>query len=122
MLGLTVSLRRRMLLIMLRYYKLTRLDDIRTRLDRNLTAALIRLRRIDRAVAVEELPGATRDNSRFADAVDENQANENREISFATRGRLPESVKHRPAALDRLNDGKYGVCLECAEAQVGFLP
>lgn len=91
------------------------MDDIRTRLEHNLTAALLRLRRLDGAVAVEELPGLTRDNSRFADAVDESQANESREISFATRERLAESVKRLSGALDRLNDGEYGVCLECAE-------
>ena len=91
------------------------MDDIRKRLDHNLTAALFRLRQLGGAVAVEELPGATGDNSRFADEVDEIQANENREISFATRERLLERVKRLSAALDRLNDGEYGVCLECAE-------
>ena len=56
-----------------------------------------------------------RDNSRFADEVDEIQANENREISFATREMLVERVNRLSAALDRLNDGEYGVCVECAE-------
>ena len=91
------------------------MDDIRKRLDHNLTAALSRLRQLGGAVAVEELPGATRDNSRLADEVDEIQANENREITFATRERLVERVNRLSAALDRLNDGEYGVCAECAE-------
>jgi len=91
------------------------MDDIRKRLDHNLTAALYRLRQLGGAVAVEELPGAIRDNSRLADEVDEIQANENREISFATRERLMERVNRLSTALGRLNDGEYGVCVECAE-------
>jgi DnaK suppressor protein len=91
------------------------MDDIRKRLDHNLTAALFRLRQLSGAAAAEELPGAIRDNSRLADEVDEIQANENREISFATRERLVERVNRLSAALDRLNDGEYGVCVECAE-------
>ena len=91
------------------------MDDIRRRLDDNLTAALFRLRQLGGAVAVEELPGAIRDNSRLADEVDEIQANEDREISFATRERLVERVNRLSAALDRLNAGEYGVCVECAE-------
>jgi DnaK suppressor protein len=91
------------------------MDDIRKRLDHNLRAALARLRQVGGAVAVEELPGASGDNSRFADEVDEIQANENREISFATREKLVERVKRLSDALDRLDDGEYGVCVECAE-------
>ena len=92
------------------------MDDMRKRLDHNLTAALFRLRQLGGAVAVEELPGPIGDNSRLANAVDEIQAIENREISFATRERLlVERVNRLSAALDRLNDGEYGVCVECAE-------
>jgi len=91
------------------------MDDIRKRLDHNLTAALSRLRQIGGGVAVEELPGASGNNSRFADEVDKIQANENLEMSFATRERLVERVNRLLAALDRLNDGEYGVCVECAE-------
>ena len=91
------------------------MDDIRKRLDRDLTAALSRLRRLGGAVIVEELAGPIGDNAPCADEVDQILANESREISFATRERLVEQVKRLSAALDRLNDGEYGVCLECAE-------
>ncbi len=91
------------------------MDDIGKRLVHNLTAALVRLRQLGGNVAVEELPGAVRDNSRLADEVDEIQANENREISFATREKLIDRVKRLSAALDRLNHGEYGVCVECSE-------
>ncbi len=90
-------------------------DDIRTRLDHNLTAALSRLRQLGGAVGGEELPGVIGDNSPFADEVDEIQANETREIGFATREMLVERVNRLSDAVDRLNDGEYGVCVECAE-------
>ena len=91
------------------------MDDIRHRLDDNLTAALLRLRHLGGTVAVEDLPGAIRDNSRLANEVDDIQANENRAISFATREKLMERVHRLSAALDRLNAGEHGVCVECAE-------
>jgi hypothetical protein len=46
------------------------MDDIRHLLDDNLTAALLRLRHLGGAVAVEDLPGAIRDNSRLANEAD----------------------------------------------------
>jgi len=41
---------------------------------------------------------------------------ESREIGFATRALLVERVKRLVAALDRLNAGEYGICVECAVA------
>src|SRR3970040_1451158 len=90
-------------------------ESIRKRLEQDLQEAVGRLRQMGGAVAVEELPGAVGDNSPFSDEVDEIQANESREISFATRERLVERVNRLSAALDRLNGGEYGVCVECAE-------
>ena len=81
------------------------MDDIRKRLDDSLRTALSRLRQL----------GGDGDNCPFADEVDVIQANENREISFATRERLLERVNRLSAALDRLHEGRYGVCVECAE-------
>src|SRR2546428_9019392 len=67
------------------------------------------------AVAVEECPGAIGENSAFAAEVDEVQANERREIGFATRELLVERVNRLSAALDRLSEGEYGTCVECGE-------
>ena len=92
------------------------MDDVRKRLDHNLTVALVRLRQFGGAVAVEELPGAIGDNSPFADEVDEIQANERLEIGFATRELLVERVNRIAAALERLDQGEYGTCVECGEA------
>jgi DnaK suppressor protein len=91
------------------------MDDIRNRLDHNLTAALARLRQLGGPVAVEEPSGAIGDNTPFADEVDEIQASGNREIGLATREMLVERVNRLSAALDRLSDGEYGACVECAE-------
>ena len=89
--------------------------NIRQRLEADLNVAMSRLRQMGGAVAVEELPGAIGNNSPFADEVDEIQANESREIGFATRELLVERVNRLSVALDRLAEGKYGTCVECGE-------
>ena len=91
------------------------METIRERLEEDLRTAVTRLRQMGGAVAVEELPGAIGANSPFADEVDEIQANERREIGFATRELLVERVNRLSAALDRLKDGEYGTCVECEE-------
>jgi len=66
-------------------------------------------------VAVEELPRPIGSNRALADEVDEIQASERREIAFATRELIVGRVNRLSAALDRLNQGQYGTCVECAE-------
>src|SRR5882724_7293109 len=92
------------------------METIRERLEEDLRTAVSRLRRMGGAVAVEELPGPIGDNSPFADEVDEIQANERREIGFATRELLVDRVNRIAAALERLDEGEYGVCVECGES------
>lgn len=86
-----------------------------TRLERDLTAALSRLRQCGGPVAPEDLPGAIGSNSPFADLLDDSQANASREIGLATRALLAERVACLAAALERLSDGQYGVCAECGQ-------
>ena len=88
----------------------------RQRLEEELRGAVNRLRRKDGAVALEEMPGVIGDNSPFADEVDEIQANEGREIGFATRTLLVEPVHKLRTALEHLKEGDYGTCVECGEA------
>ena len=88
---------------------------IQERLEEELQGAVNRLRRIDGAVALEDFPGVIGDNSPFADEVDEIQANEGREIGFATRTLLVERVHKLRNALDHLREGDYGTCVECGE-------
>ncbi|MBI2016259.1 MAG: TraR/DksA C4-type zinc finger protein [Candidatus Rokubacteria bacterium] len=91
------------------------MDSIRKRLEQDLKTAVDRLRQMGGAVAIEDLPGAIGDNSPFADEVDEIQANGDREIGFATRELLVDRVNRLSAALDRLAEGEYGICVECEE-------
>ena len=88
---------------------------IQERLEEELQGAVSRLRRMDGAVALEDFPGVIGDNSPFADEVDEIQANEGREIGFATRTLLVERVHRLRNALEHLRDGDYGTCVECGE-------
>ena len=90
--------------------------DIKKRLEQELKTAAGRLRHMAGAAALEELLGPTGEHWSYADEVDEIQANERREIGFATRELLVERVNALSAALDRLNEGQYGTCVECGEA------
>ena len=78
--------------------------DIRKRLEADLKEAVSRLRQMGGAAALEALLGQS-ERLAYADEVDEIQANERREIGFATRELLVERVNRITAALDRLNDG-----------------
>ncbi|HXH84940.1 MAG TPA: TraR/DksA family transcriptional regulator [Candidatus Tectomicrobia bacterium] len=89
--------------------------DIRKRLEADLKMAVGRLRHMGGAVALEELLGPGGEHW-FADEVDEIQVNEQREIGFATRELLVDRVNKITAALERLESGDYGRCVECGEA------
>jgi len=91
------------------------MHDVRTRLEQDLQAAVFRLRQLRVAAAVEERPGTTGDTCPFADEVDGIQASEGREIGFATRELVLERVNRLSAALERMNVGEYGICVECDE-------
>lgn len=89
--------------------------DIRQRLEHELRTAVGRLRQLEGAEVIEQVPGVVGDNTPYSDEVDEIQAAERREIGFATRELLVERVNRLVAALDRLTDGEYGLCVECSE-------
>ena len=91
------------------------MKGIQERLEKELWGAMNRLRRVDGSVALEEMPGVIGDNSPFADEVDEIQANEGREIGFATRTLLVERVHKLRTALEHVRNGDYGTCVECSE-------
>ncbi len=92
------------------------MDDIGSQLVQDLQRAMLRLRHLGGAAPAEELPGTARDSLSFADEVDGIQVNESREIGLATRELLMERVNRLSAALDRMNEGAYGACVECDEA------
>jgi len=91
------------------------MDGIRKRLEQDLRAAVSRLRQLGGATALEDLLGARGEHWSYADEVDEIQANERREIGFATRELLVDRVNRITAALERLDAGEYGMCTECGE-------
>jgi DnaK suppressor protein len=91
------------------------MDPIRKRLEQDLRAAVGRLRQVGGATALEDLLGPRGEHWAFADEVDEIQANEWREIGFATRELLIDRVNRITAALERLEEGEYGLCVECGE-------
>jgi RNA polymerase-binding transcription factor DksA len=86
-----------------------------SRIGRDLDAALSRLRHLGGAVMVMDLPGTAGGTSAFADEVHQIQVSASRDIGLATRELLQERANRLSAALERLNEGAYGVCVECAE-------
>src|SRR6185503_20187451 len=92
------------------------MEAIRKRLEQDLRVAIGRLRQHGGTTALEDLLGPSGERLAYAAEVDEIQANERREIGFATRELLVERVNNLTAALDRLNEGEYGTCTECNEA------
>lgn len=91
------------------------MDPIRNRLEQDLKVAVNRLRQLGGVKALEDLLGPSGEHWSYADEVDEIQANERREIGFATRELLVERVNRIAAALERLDQGEYGTCVECSE-------
>jgi RNA polymerase-binding transcription factor len=92
------------------------MDDVRNRLDQDLKTAVSRLRHLGGAAAIEQLSWTIQDSCPFADEIDGIQANESREVGWATRELLMERVNRLSAALDRMSEGVYGTCVECGEA------
>lgn len=90
------------------------MDDIRKRLESELSHTVSRIRRMGGGVILEEFPGAG-ENTPLADEVDLIQLNEDREMSFATRSMLVERANKLAEALERLRGGEYGICQECEE-------
>jgi DnaK suppressor protein len=91
------------------------MNGIRKRLEQDLRVAVGRLRQAGGAAALEDLLGPSGEHWSYADEVDEIQASERREIGFATRELLVERVNRIAAALERVDAGEYGLCVECGE-------
>jgi len=91
------------------------MDEIRQRLESELSHTMNRIRQLGGAVILEEFPGALGDYTPLADEVDVIRLNEDREMSFATRSLLVERANKLAEALERLRGGEYGFCEECGE-------
>jgi RNA polymerase-binding transcription factor len=90
------------------------MDEIKKRLESELSHTVSRIRRMGGGVVLEEFPGAG-EHTALADEVDLIQLNEDREMSFATRSMLVERANKLAEALERLRGGDYGTCQECEE-------
>lgn len=88
------------------------MKKLRERLERELARATDRLDQMTRG-AREESAGATANP--YGDEADEIVASEEREMRFGARQLLVERVIRIQAALQRLNDGDYGLCVECGQ-------
>src|SRR5712691_2243627 len=91
------------------------MDDIKQRLESELSHTIDRIRHMGGGTVLEDFPGAAGDNTPLADEVDVIRLNEDREMSFATRSLLVERANKLAEALDRLREGEYGLCEECEE-------
>jgi RNA polymerase-binding transcription factor DksA len=91
------------------------MDEIKKRLERELSHTVQRIRHMGGVMTFEELGGG-RGDSPLADEVDVIRVNEDREMSFATRSLLVDRANKLAEALERLRGGEYGVCEECGEA------
>jgi DnaK suppressor protein len=84
------------------------MNDLRTRLDRELKTAVSRLQQLGNAVGVAKLPPSMGDNGLF-----NNKLEEARRAGSTTRQRLLDRVNHLSAAIDRVIEGEYGLCEDC---------
>lgn len=62
---------------------------------------------------LDQMPDITASNPDSGDAMDEAQVSAVRDIECAMRQRRFDRVRQLARALDRLNAGEYGVCVEC---------
>lgn len=92
------------------------MDEIKKRLERELSHTMQRIRHMGGVMTYEDLGTGRVDNTTPADEIDVIRLNEDREMSFATRSLLVERANKLAEALDRLRGGEYGVCEECGEA------
>ena len=92
------------------------MHEIKKTLEVELNRMVERMRHLGgRATSVETI-GTIGNTIQVADVVDISQVNEVREMTFATRSLLVERTNRLAEALERLRDGTYGTCEECAEA------
>lgn len=91
------------------------MDEVRERIEQELASVMDRLRQLGGAVVIEEYPGAIGDRSLLPDPTDQAQAQEDQEMSWATRSLLVERANRLAEAFERLREGTYGACEECGE-------
>jgi RNA polymerase-binding transcription factor DksA len=89
-------------------------EELRVRLLRERRLAVEALRRLGISPA---LPGGNEPDTGGSpvEEGDAAQASERRDLAFMSRERLAERINRLSAALERLENGRYGTCEECGE-------
>jgi RNA polymerase-binding protein DksA len=88
-------------------------QDGRERLKQELIVAVGRLREMGIATTHDGVPSA--DAQTVNDIGDVAQVSELRDLAVETRGRIAERISRITAALERVDEGTYGVCERCGE-------
>ena len=90
-------------------------ESARQRLGRDREAAIARLRTLGLSPDMDEAaPRAGTDA--VLDEGDEAQASERQDMSFMERQRLAERINRLTTALERIQQGRYGMCTMCGNA------
>jgi DnaK suppressor protein len=92
------------------------MTEIKKTLEVEQNRMVERMRHMGGGTTSVETIGTIGNTIQLADEVDVSQVNEVREMTFATRSLLAERTNRLAEALERLRDGTYGTCQECAEA------
>lgn len=88
--------------------------EIRQRLEGELRRTVARLRALGAPVPVDHgMPGFAGDSA--YDLFDQADAIATRESHFASRERLIARLEQIREALERLAEGRYGLCVECEQ-------
>lgn len=95
------------------------MERIANVLQGELRQTLDRLRDLGGAVIFEDYPGALEEGADGEVGGDSVSASEERELSFAVRGRLVDRANRLADALDRLRSGEYGSCEACGNPIAG---
>ncbi len=90
------------------------MNDARKRLEKDLDVATSMLRHLG-ITPPEDEQAARPDSPSVNDIGDVAQVNERRELEFGTRERLAERINRLSAALQRLDEGHYGMCERCGQ-------
>ena len=93
----------------------TGIESARERIEAERQAAIEQLRALGVSSDGDDMaPHSGADVVR--DAGDASQASESRDMSFARRERLAERIKRLTAALERIQQDRYGICAMCGHA------
>ncbi len=84
---------------------------VRARLERERDAAIARLREL--GIVSDDAAPRLNEVGETVDVADHAQANEQQEMGMVTRERLAERINRLTAALERIANDTYGICIEC---------